>query len=104
MSFNGSEGSPISVTAAAELTNNYQSLNPGQIKAGFIGKDYISELINQEGSMGIRIYFGTKDNGENTLVLVSALENEDDDLNLIIDNAEPCPMRCSSANALNPGK
>lgn len=101
MSFNGTEGTIISLNDAAELTANYRRANPSSIKAFFFGKEKLKDLLDQTDCMGIRIYFGLDEDEKPKLVLVGAESNEDDILDLILDYGEPCPSRCGSSNDLN---
>lgn len=101
MSFNGTEGAPIGIDEAAQLTANWRNTNPGQAIAHFIGRDNVEALLNQEGAMGIRIYYGISDDGEMKPIFVAASSDENDMLDLAIDFTLPCPNRCSSANPLN---
>ena len=94
MSFNGNEGSPITLADAADLTANYRAtISPG---------NRLLDILNQTGCMGVRIYFGLDKNGEQELVLVGADSNEQDmEKGVIIDQLTPCPTICSSSNPLN---
>lgn len=107
MPFNGTEGKPISLGTAKQWTKNWQGKNPPSEqtpKAIFFGKDNIQALLNEEGSMGIRIYYAQDDNGNNHLVLVAAKENEGNILpdgdelesggGTIIDDGKKCPPDC----------
>jgi hypothetical protein len=102
MSFNGTEGSPIDLNTAADLTANYRNANPNGLKARFFGKDILNQILAQDGCMGIRIYFGLDAANEAQLVIVGADANENDQINGIVgDRSFPCPSFCSSANVLN---
>lgn len=101
MAFNGTEGAPIDINEAAQLTSNWRNANPNQPIAHFIGKDNIEALLNQGDAMGIRIYYGLNDDGVMKPIFVAASSDENDMLELAINSTLPCPNRCSSANALN---
>lgn len=102
MAFNGSEGSWITATDGGTLTKNYRDSAPSGCKiAQFLGKDKLQDLLDVEGSMGIRIYYGLDNDGKQKVVLVAADANENDIMSLILDTAVPCPSRCSNKNALN---
>lgn len=101
MSFNGNEGGSISEAVAKQMTQAYKKMYPGTTKGVFIGKTNINSLLNRPDSMGIRVYFAQNELGENTIVMVSAKSNEDDDLGLIIDTGVPCPNRCGCSDDLN---
>lgn len=102
MAFNGSEGSWITSTEGGDLTKNYRDSAPSGCKlAHFLGKDKLQDLLDVEGSMGIRFYYGINSEGKQQLVAVAADANENDIMSLILDAAIPCPSRCSNKNALN---
>lgn len=101
MAFDGTEGGAISLADGAAMTKEHRMRNPTALKARFFGKDILNQLLAQEGSMGIRIYFGQDEDGNRQLVLVGADSDENDMLDLVADTSVPCPNYCSSANALN---
>ena len=103
MAFNGTEGGPITIDEAKKLVTTYRSKCPNSVNSVFIGKEHIAALLSRSGSMGIRVYFGTDGNNNNTIAMVSATENQDDDLGLIINKGMPCPPTCPSVNPLNGG-
>jgi hypothetical protein len=103
MSFNGNEGSIISLADAADLTADYRAtITPGDTIAQFVGRNKLIDILNQSDCMGVRIYYGLDKNGEKRLVLVGADSNEDDLYKgVIVDNLHRCPPKCSSTNDLN---
>ncbi|PWL27337.1 MAG: hypothetical protein DCO96_11370 [Fluviicola sp. XM-24bin1] len=101
MSFDGTEGGSIPLTAGAALTEEYRKLNPGATKGHFFGKDILQEILNQTGCIGIRMYYGIDEEGNKELVLVGADANEDDMTALVADLSMPCPGVCGNANVFN---
>lgn len=101
MSFNGSEGSAISLETAAAITKKYRDENPDGVQSAFYGREMLEALLAQPGSMGIRVYYGLNEDGSQELVLVSSDADENDNLNLILDKAHKCPPRCPKKNELN---
>lgn len=101
MSFNGSEGSAISLETAAAITKKYRDENPDGVQSAFYGREMLEALLAQPGSMGIRVYYGLNEDGSQELVLVSSDAEENDDLSLILDKAHKCPPRCPKKNDLN---
>ncbi len=92
MTFTGREDHSITLEGADQ----------GAIKAGFFGKDALQGILDQEGCVGIRVYYGEDDNGTPQLVLVGA----DADTNDIIEGnlaqrQVPCPPYCGKDNELN---
>ncbi|MCR9171895.1 MAG: hypothetical protein NXI10_05350 [bacterium] len=103
MAFNGSEGDFITLAEGAAMTKAWRDANSSDaIKGVFFGKEKLQQLLDQAGSEGIRIYFGLNEEGKNSLVLVSADADQNDNVNgLILDRGAYCPDICSAANALN---
>lgn len=105
MPFNGTEGSAIDITTAADYTANYRLEYPGSVQAIFMGKDILNSILAQEGCMGIRVYLGKTAAGSSDfeLVFVGADANENDMIvgGIVADNGSRCPPACSSMNSLN---
>lgn len=109
MAFNGTEGGPITLEAAAAMTACYRKLHPNQTEAHFMGKDNFLALLNQTGCVGIRVYYGDKPSGGKELIFVGVDADENDMLGLIMDLSRPCPGTgsggsggsCSNGNPLN---
>jgi len=99
--FNGSEGTFIQLSTASDWTKKYREENEGQAKGIFYGKTKLNELLNQTDCVGIRVYFGTDEEGNNQLVLVGAKANMDDITTLVLDTGKKCPDYCGAPNALN---
>jgi len=103
MAFDGSEGSYISLEDAADLTAGWRNGDNGDMKGYFYGKEKLQHLLDEEGSEGIRIYFGETATGEKTLVLVAANSSQDDIITgaKILDSGIGCPAQCGRNNDLN---
>lgn len=101
MSFNGTEGGQITLQQGADLTAQYRAENPNEIKGHFFGREILTQLLQQNGCKGIRMYYGVDKTGKKELVLVGADANEDDILDLVADLSLPCPGVCGNANVLN---
>jgi hypothetical protein len=101
MSFNGTEGAPISLAAAAALTKNYRASRTGTTHAHFFGKDVILQLLDIPEAVGIREYYGLTEAGEQELVLVAVDAQENDLEILTIDCAIKCPPKCGISSSLN---
>lgn len=103
--FNGSEGAYIERPQASQSINNYISSpcfkENKEVKGHFFGRDKILELLSQQGSMGLRIYYG-KDASSNPMLIVVAADANGDDIldgDRILDFSLPCPTHCGQ-NAL----
>lgn len=101
MSFNGNEGGEISLAEGAAMTAKYRTENPTKLKGHFFGKDILTKILEQDGCMGIRMYYGIDSNEKQQLVIVGADSDENDMLELVADLSFPCPDACSTPNPLN---
>jgi len=101
MAFRGNEGDFISLDEGGNMTGNYRAQNPGETIAHFFGKDKLQELLDQQGAVGIRMYYGIDNDGKKQLVLVAADADQNDMTELVLDLSHPCPNWCSSPNPLN---
>jgi len=102
MTFDGTEGGPITLAQASGMTAEYRRLNPGATKAHFFGRQTILDLLNQSGCMGIRMYYGNNvTTGAKELILVGVTTTGEDMTSLVMDLSCPCPKYCSTPNALN---
>lgn len=101
MAFDGKEGGAISLELGATMTESYRNANPDELKGHFFGKEILQQILEQDGCMGIRMYYGIDSDGEKALIIVGADANEDDMTQLVADISTPCPSRCGSRNALN---
>ena len=105
MVFTGQEDQVISLQDAAVLTRSYRDAQPAAaffIKAEYFSQESLRRVLDQEGCVGIRAYYGKDDEGHSKLVIVGALSDGDDMVDgIILDKSIACPYVCSSANDLN---
>jgi hypothetical protein len=110
--FNGSAGGPIPLATAKQWTANYRAtIKPGETEAHYFGADSINRVLNEDRSVGLRIYYAIDDNGKKQLLLVgvdaegnnllpaegtSAKSTQDDGGPIIVDHSMPCPPACSN--------
>ena len=104
--FNGTEGTIIDLEQAATWTANYRkdavaNADGIVVKAHFYGRDILQKLLDQEGCMGIRMYYSRDEKGQKQLVLVGADENGNDLESMVVDNGKICPPDCSTDGILN---
>ncbi len=104
MSFTGEEGTYITLTQGNTWTTSYRTANPNAVKAHFYGKVKLSQLLNQTGCVGIRMYRAIDENGALELVLVGvAASGADITSGLILDRSIPCPSACDTGSSLYGG-
>lgn len=53
----GREGAPIDLKTATQWTRNYRRMRPNERISHFFGREHLQNLLNQEGCLGIRIYY-----------------------------------------------
>lgn len=98
--YDGTEGEAIALSQAAEWTRNYRNKRMdtaiGEIaKAHFFGRDILSKILEQEGCVGIRMYYAEDNNGQKQLILIGAnAEGEDMEDGIIADRSRICPPDC----------
>jgi hypothetical protein len=101
MSFNGREGEQVSLNDASSWTANYRNSGSGSINAHFFGKDHITSILQQDGCMGIRVYYGINDEGNQCLILVGTDGSENDiEEGYIAERGTICPPYCGGGGSL----
>jgi hypothetical protein len=105
MNYTGNEEHAISLADAAELTARYRaqfSAGTFYIKGEYFGKNALNSLLNQQGCVGARMYYGLKADQTQCLVIVGVDANGNDmTAGEIMEFGQPCPNNCSVDNALN---
>jgi hypothetical protein len=101
--FTGNEDHDIALAEAAELTRNYRArAGKDAIKGGFFGQAALQQLLDQEGVVGIRYYYGQEADGRPVLVLVGVDMNGSDLTHgFLLERSIPCPPFCHFFNELN---
>lgn len=104
--FNGTEGEPIDLAQAAAWTASYRKTEAENVegtvtKAHFFGREIVQKLLDQEGCMGIRMYYAHDEKGEKQLLLVGADAEGNDMEDLVVDGSRICPPDCSTGGDLN---
>lgn len=97
-----SQDHTISLSDAVLYTTNYRISAPaGSISGEFFGKDAIKALIDQQGGIGIKIYYGKKSDGTPVLVLVGVNDQgRDMTAGLLEERGWPCPPVCDTSSVL----
>jgi hypothetical protein len=102
MPFTGDENHAISLEEAAKLTKNFRiSAAAEAMLGGFFGKTALSNILNQDGCVGMRIYNAKFQDGKLTYVLVG-VNTAGDDLEdgELAEIVLPCPPYCPKASTL----
>jgi hypothetical protein len=104
MNYTGNENHDISLNEAADLTQRFRENLPiiDHTIAEYFGKSALEELLDQNGCVGIRIYYGIDIEMKKRLVIVG-VNNEGNDLyeGNLMEVGQPCPPICSESNLLN---
>jgi hypothetical protein len=95
-------GSIISLADGSTMTADFREKFPNETKAVYYSSSVFSDLMVQEGCVGIRIYNAVDQEGNLTNVLVG-IDDEGNDLvnGTIYNKGGLCPTRCSKRNSLN---
>jgi len=102
MSLDLNSSSVITLNEAKTFIQDFKTLNPLAVKAVFAGSNKLNMILDQQGCIGIRMYFGY-DNEEkrNNLVLVGVDSDEKDMTSgVILERLEPCPSKCDKTSSL----
>ena len=103
MAFDGNEGSFIDNAKAGAWTKSYREKTPNGLMGHFFGRKVLQDLLDREGCMGIRFYYGLHDEVQQ-LLAVGADHEQNDQLPTtqdVVDESKPCPPDCSQPNVLN---
>jgi hypothetical protein len=97
MQFTGNEDHKISLADARQLTSNYrQKAGDQAILGGYFGKAAITAILEQQGCVGLRIYYGIFNDSRQTFVLCGVKANGDDITSgELAEVSIPCPPYCS---------
>src|ERR1051326_7924167 len=102
MTLSGQENHSISFAAAAACTARFRgTINDGDCLGGFFGKDALEQLLNQDGCIGFRYYYGLDSSDKKVLILVGVDEDENDMIGeecVCLDMSTPCPTICGNKN------
>jgi hypothetical protein len=99
----GNEDHDIDLSTASDWTANYRATVPTTaILGNYFGKTAVQELLDQEGAIGIRIYYAIDGDGEKRLILVG-VDGDGDDLyeGALAELARTNPPYGVTANPLN---
>ncbi|MDH7515476.1 MAG: hypothetical protein QHI48_06365 [Bacteroidota bacterium] len=101
--FTGNEDHDISLADAAKLTRNYRErAGKNAIKGGFFGQAALQQLLDQEGVVGVRYYYGQENDDRPVLVLVGVDATGRDLVEgFLLERSIPCPPFCGFFNELN---
>ena len=101
--FTGHENHSISLSDATTLTRNFRATAPSNaVLCEFFGRDAVLGILNQTSAVGLRIYYGKKDDGTPVLVLVGVTaEGQDLTGGPLAEIGYPCPPICPGGSVLN---
>ena len=68
-------GEEISHELGAQMVKDYQVANPTDVKAYYIGRNIIDQILAQPGCVGIKFYNAYNEIGEKTLVYLGVDES-----------------------------
>ncbi|MFD3001705.1 hypothetical protein ACFS7Z_15135 [Pontibacter toksunensis] len=103
MRFNGTEGEAIELAKAAAWTANYRKAGAADTaKSHFFGTQIIQSLLEQEGCVGIRMYYALDDDRKKQLILIGVDESGNDlESGLVADRSVVCPPDCGTDGTLS---
>jgi len=100
----GHENHKVSLEYAASLTKNFRmasNTTASGVLGEFFGKDALIQTLNQKDCVGLRMYYGKKDDGTPALVLVG-VDKIGNDLSqgIVLEDGLSCPPICGEQNPL----
>lgn len=100
--FTGNEDQSITLTEGHDLTARYRTANPNAVIGEYFGKKIITDILSQEGCVGIRMYYGISADGQPQTVITGVDANGNDLYQgLIGDRSYKSPPYSGIANPLN---
>ncbi len=98
----GQENNSITLSTAVKLTKNFQATAaPSTEISEYFGKTIFQFILSQDGCIGVRIYYGKKDDGNPALVLVGVnASGQDMTAGTIGELGFPCPPYCDTTKTL----
>ena len=95
-------GSIITLEEGSNMTADFRAKFPNESKAVFYSSNVFTELLSQEGCIGIRMYNALNEGDKLTNVLVGVDEDGNDLIHgKVYNKAVICPDYCSKINSLN---
>ena len=99
MSFTGKEGAQISIEEAKAMMSRYRtkyatkegSSEPSNRIFCVVGREIVEKILNQEGCVGVRMYFTEADDNMLDIVLTGVDANENDLTKVIADRMHHGP-------------
>jgi hypothetical protein len=100
MKITGKEGGPLDKETAAKWTANYRESKQGKAHSHLFGAETVKRLLEQEGCVGMRIYYALNEEGEQQLLLIGAdVDGNDLPESEVLDFAHVCPPYCDSSGS-----
>jgi hypothetical protein len=75
MTWNKKAGKTITKQKADEMVDKYQKAHKDGTRSIYFDKEVVQELLNTEGTEGVKIFFAKNDEDQNTVVLYPVDEN-----------------------------
>ncbi len=103
LELSGSEGEFVTLEYAANLTANYRQQSDAHSRFSHVfGVEKLMAIINQAECVGVRVYYGLDDEGNQELVLIGTdAAGNDIFTGPMVNRGIFCPPHCSDPNGLN---
>jgi hypothetical protein len=101
--FTGNEDHDICLADATTLIRYFrEKAGKNAVKGGFFGSAALQQVLDQEGVVGIRYYYGQEKDGRPVLVIVGVDQYGNDLIDgFLLERGVPCPPFCGWFNTLN---
>jgi hypothetical protein len=92
----------VTLDQAIKYVDNYAKAPKLSIKGGYFDRSIFDKILAQSGCIGVRFYYGQKDDGSPTIVLVG-VDSKNQDLvgGILGEDIIPCPPMCPMISPLN---
>lgn len=103
MAFTTTDGEYISLQDACSWTANHRnSSSYNGIKSQFYGKSKIAGILQQQGCVGLRIYYAIDSSNVPVLVLIGTnCDGNDIESSMILERGTICPPNCGGGGGGN---
>ena len=98
----GANNHVVTLEQATKFVKNYTAAPTFAVKGAYFDKGIFQKILAQTDCVGIRYYYGRKDDGAPCLVLVG-VDSKGSDMTggILGEDAVPCPPLCPPGSPLN---
>lgn len=100
--YTGSTNHIVTLDQAVKFVSNYKAAPAFAVKGAYFDRSIFDKILAQTDCIGVRYYYGRKDDGTPCLVLVGVdSKGADITIGILGEDAILCPPMCPPASPLN---